>query len=645
MNLKALALSLAMFGAGVLVGSRVRGPEDVHAAPPAALAAVASAPVAPAAPSPVAVVPAASPPAAGMAAAAPPAAPAPAPTAAPRPAMAAAPPVVAMPPPVAAAAPPPPAEAGPKPRIHFDTRVQSFGAVAHGTVVRRSFAFRNDGQGELRLESVRTSCGCTAALPSKKVLAPGESAAIDVTFDTARKASVAPKLHYANAVTVLSNDPEETEAATPGTSRLTLEGDVLARYRITPEQGAFVAAVAGVSGAAPSRALLTVTPVADAASLADARVVSAPAWTTIDGPRPTADGRGLELTIGVAADTPAGAQEGTLVLGTADREQPEVLIAVRGQVLPKIQATPSRFTVSLPLDTRSIVLTGSDAIRVVAAEVEVYDGGAPPLAVAAPLPAPDRRLILTVAPVPGAPARAGPGEVRLLIADPQCPLVRVPFRAFDPLRARSLGEAATSARVRVAPTEVDLGEAVSGRDLETSIMLARLDPAVADPLEPTDVAVEPAGALEARVEPTGNTATARIALHIRAGRPGPVEAVVAFRPRPGADVVRVPFTLHVLPVVTAYPGAVFLERREPRTLRVGRLDGKPVKVTGVRDMTGACDVTALEAAPGSIATGTVTVRVTPKPGAPAGPVRGTIEVTTDDPTLAPLAVPVFGGVE
>src|SRR5438105_6806132 len=117
------------------------------------------------------------------------------------------------------------------PRIRFDTKTQSFGSVPHGAVVTRSFAFHNDGETELVLTAVRTSCGCTAALPSKRRLAPGELAAVDVTFDTSRKPAFKERTPYTNSVMVMTNDRAEKDAG-QGVSRLILEGEVVSRFRV-----------------------------------------------------------------------------------------------------------------------------------------------------------------------------------------------------------------------------------------------------------------------------------------------------------------------------------------------------------------------------------------------------------------------------
>jgi len=90
------------------------------------------------------------------------------------------------------------------PRIAFDHREHHFGRVVQGKVVETSFPLRNVGDADLVLEEVTTPCGCTAVLPEKTVLKPGEETRIDVTYDSAARAGEVERI-----ITVRSNDPVE----------------------------------------------------------------------------------------------------------------------------------------------------------------------------------------------------------------------------------------------------------------------------------------------------------------------------------------------------------------------------------------------------------------------------------------------------
>ena len=70
------------------------------------------------------------------------------------------------------------------PHIVFAEPVYEFGKVEQGEQVTHMFRFTNQGEQELRIESVKTSCGCTAAVISEEVIPPGKEGTISATFDT-----------------------------------------------------------------------------------------------------------------------------------------------------------------------------------------------------------------------------------------------------------------------------------------------------------------------------------------------------------------------------------------------------------------------------------------------------------------------------
>jgi len=74
--------------------------------------------------------------------------------------------------------------AGPAPKIAFDSQEFDFGRVDSGDSIEHAFTFKNEGQGDLTIKQVRSSCGCTAALVSNKTIEPGKSGEINTTFKT-----------------------------------------------------------------------------------------------------------------------------------------------------------------------------------------------------------------------------------------------------------------------------------------------------------------------------------------------------------------------------------------------------------------------------------------------------------------------------
>ncbi len=89
------------------------------------------------------------------------------------------------------------------PVANFSEKSYDFGEMRQGDKKDHTFQLTNDGKSELIIRNVRSSCGCTAVAPSKKVIAPGESAPIKVTFDSRGKRG-----RQSKSVTVITNDPK-----------------------------------------------------------------------------------------------------------------------------------------------------------------------------------------------------------------------------------------------------------------------------------------------------------------------------------------------------------------------------------------------------------------------------------------------------
>jgi len=88
--------------------------------------------------------------------------------------------------------------------IGFSERTFEFGFMPAGTTVMHTFTLRNDGSDTLRIIRVKPTCGCTNAPLSKTDLGPGETADLDVFFDSRKfKGKVVKK------VSILSNDPKD----------------------------------------------------------------------------------------------------------------------------------------------------------------------------------------------------------------------------------------------------------------------------------------------------------------------------------------------------------------------------------------------------------------------------------------------------
>ncbi len=70
------------------------------------------------------------------------------------------------------------------PKITSLAQEHDFGQIVEGSIVVHSFTITNNGDAELYLIKVSSTCGCTVAKPEKEKLQPGESTKIKVTFNS-----------------------------------------------------------------------------------------------------------------------------------------------------------------------------------------------------------------------------------------------------------------------------------------------------------------------------------------------------------------------------------------------------------------------------------------------------------------------------
>lgn len=110
----------------------------------------------------------------------------------------------------------------------FAQRRFDFGTVQDGTTVEATFEFSNDSDTSITIVDVHSSCGCTAATPSKTTYDPGESGSISAKFNTTNRLG-----HQIKYVTLTTDEPDNP--------RYTLEiaGDVISDLFLSPKALSF----------------------------------------------------------------------------------------------------------------------------------------------------------------------------------------------------------------------------------------------------------------------------------------------------------------------------------------------------------------------------------------------------------------------
>jgi hypothetical protein len=88
------------------------------------------------------------------------------------------------------------------PRIFVEPAAFDFGTLRPSKSVHKEFLVRNHGRAELLIESLSTSCGCTAALTESKTVKPGRSTPLRVTLTAPDEPG-----RLLESVLIKSNDP------------------------------------------------------------------------------------------------------------------------------------------------------------------------------------------------------------------------------------------------------------------------------------------------------------------------------------------------------------------------------------------------------------------------------------------------------
>jgi len=87
-----------------------------------------------------------------------------------------------------------------KPTMDFTDTLHNFGAMHANEVVEHDFTFTNNGKSPLIITSAFGSCGCTVPEYPRDAIAPGKSAIMKVTFNSAGKSG-----HQEKSVTIHAN--------------------------------------------------------------------------------------------------------------------------------------------------------------------------------------------------------------------------------------------------------------------------------------------------------------------------------------------------------------------------------------------------------------------------------------------------------
>jgi hypothetical protein len=97
-----------------------------------------------------------------------------------------------------------------RPQITVAATELDLGDVVNGTVLERELIIHNNGQADLVVDAVTTSCGCTQATIEPMTIAPDDSGTLHIVFDSgAHGPGVTGQL--VRQVFIATNDPQRPE--------------------------------------------------------------------------------------------------------------------------------------------------------------------------------------------------------------------------------------------------------------------------------------------------------------------------------------------------------------------------------------------------------------------------------------------------
>lgn len=311
-------------------------------------------------------------------------------------------------------------------RIVFAQPVHDFGTVEQGEKVNHLFRFTNQGGKDLRIESLKTSCGCTAAIISDKVIPSGGEGTISATFDTGRFIGEKKK-----TVSVHTNDPNQ-----PVTT-LTLQGEIQVEVAARPPQlyvgrlqrGKQVSRTVEVVYAAGSG--ITITKVEN--SHPSISIKTKALELEKEGKQ------GKKLLVTVAKDAPLGRLNDQIIVTTSSKKRPSIMIPVFGSLEGDLLVEPPQVTFGVvqpgATETRQVNIKNQAKNPVKITEVKSTAPGVE-AEVTAITPGAEYKVSLTIS-EDAAPGRIS-GEIKVFTDHAEESQLSIPLygRVADPQQAK-----------------------------------------------------------------------------------------------------------------------------------------------------------------------------------------------------------------
>ncbi len=98
----------------------------------------------------------------------------------------------------------------PQPKIQIPETNYDFGTIGPQDVVEREFIIRNVGEAPLTISRAYTTCGCTTAEVSARVIQPGQVATMKLIFDAGFHDTAGQTVR--RGLIIENNDPNQSQA-------------------------------------------------------------------------------------------------------------------------------------------------------------------------------------------------------------------------------------------------------------------------------------------------------------------------------------------------------------------------------------------------------------------------------------------------
>jgi len=209
----------------------------------------------------------------------------------------------------------------------FSETSHDFRTVGRGASAEYHFEFRNPYREDIRIASVRTSCGCTTPTVLKKELATGETSAVVAKLNT--------QTHIGDksaTITVVFDRPRYAEV------QLKVRGYIRTDITFSPPEVNFGEIAPGEE----KRQQILVTHAGQSAwEIRDVRSLCGDLAVTLDAPERTPSGVRYRMTVMAKESMPEGDLRERLTLVTNDPHFPAIDMSVVGRVRPSLEVSPA----------------------------------------------------------------------------------------------------------------------------------------------------------------------------------------------------------------------------------------------------------------------------------------------------------------